>query len=294
MQIKEILRFLKYEDIKITFYGEETDEITGFSSMYKYKDKTITWCKKLELLSRAGAHDIQLIILPEKANRDFKNYIITENPKKVFFKIVERFFDNSKIQPGICKDSYVSPNVNIGKNVTIGHNCSIDGDITIGDNTIIYKNVSIINKVKIGEGCIIQSFSSIGHDDFAYTEDEYGRKSMIKHYGGVTVGKNVFIGNGCVINRGTIDDTIVGDGTKIDAQCHISHNAYIGENNALVSGTKIYGSVKTGKNVYIASAIVRNQLEIGDNVIIGMGSVVLKNVEDDTTVIGIPAVPFKK
>ena len=48
MQIKEILRFLKYEDIKITFYGEETDEITGFSSMYKYKDKTITWCKKLE------------------------------------------------------------------------------------------------------------------------------------------------------------------------------------------------------------------------------------------------------
>ena len=62
----------------------------------------------------------------------------------------------------------------------------------------------------------------------------------------------------------------------------------------MVSGTKIYGSVKTGKNVYIASAIVRNQLEIGDNVIIGMGSVVLKNVEDDTTVIGIPAVPFKK
>ena len=97
-----------------------------------------------------------------------------------------------------------------------------------------------------------------------------------------------------MFNRGTIDSTIIEDGCKIDAQCLISHNAHLGKNSALVGGAKIYGSVVTGENFYIASAMIKNQVKAGKNVVVGMGSVVLKDIDDDTTVIGIPAKPLIK
>ena len=76
MQKKEILRFLKYEDIKITFYGEETDEITDSHLCISIKDKTITWCKKLELLSRAGSMTYSLPCATRKAeDRELKNIL---------------------------------------------------------------------------------------------------------------------------------------------------------------------------------------------------------------------------
>ena len=103
------------------------------------------------------------------------------------------------------------------------------------------------------------------------------------------IGDDVFIASNCVINRGNIDDTVIDNGMKIDAQCQISHNVRIGKNSALVSGSRLYGSVKTGENVYIASAIIKNQLVIGNNATIGMGSVVLDNVDDNTVVVGTPA-----
>ena len=152
----------------------------------------------------------------------------------------------------------------------------------------------MINKVKVGSNCIIHSGTVIGHDDFSYTEDQYHNKTMIKHYGGVDIGKNVFIGANSVINRGTIDDTVINEGCKIDAFCHISHNVRLGEKSSLISGTRLYGSVKTGGNVYIASAIVKNQLTIEENAVIGMGSVVLTDTDKNAVVAGIPAKPLRK
>ncbi len=70
--------------------------------------------------------------------------------------------------------------------------CVLDGDIRIGDNTVIYNNVNIVNRVTIGKDCVIQSGVSIGHDGFGYSEDEYNHKTMIPHHGGVVIGDNVY------------------------------------------------------------------------------------------------------
>ena len=144
----------------------------------------------------------------------------------------------------------------------------------------------------IGNNCVIQTGAIIGHDDFAYTEDECHRKKMIKHYGGVDIGNDVYFGPACIVNRGTIDDTVVGDGCKIDARCIVSHNVNLGKNSTLIAGSILHGSVKTGNNVYIASAIIKNQLYLGENAFVGLGSVVTKDVEENTTVAGIPAKPL--
>lgn len=292
--IKDIIDFLRDENITFSFIGDESETIEGFSSLKKYKKNSITWCKSIENLENDIYTKVKLLVAPEYKLEKCENCIITDNPKSVFFPIIENFFPTENDLPDIGKGTYVSPNVEIGKSVKIGYNCVLDGNISIGENTIIYNNVTIINNVSIGNDCTIQSGTVIGHDDYSYVEDENHKKRMIKHYGGVKIGDDVLIGPLCVINRGTIDDTIIDEGCKIDAQCLVSHNAYLGKNSALVGGAKIYGSVETGENFYIASAMVKNQLKMGNNVIVGMGSVVLKNVDDDTTVIGIPAKPIKK
>ena len=270
------------------------DVVDGFSSLSRYRVGTLTWCKELKNLPDDLSEKYRLIVIPSYYNGISDNYIITDCGKKAFFSLIEAFFSNEIELPDIGSGTYISDCVKIGKNVKIGHNCVLDGDIELGDNTIIYNNVSIINKVIIGKGCIVQSGALIGQDDFSYTENEGHRKKMIKHYGGVQIEDDVLIGPGTIINRGTIDNTVIGRGCKIDARCIISHNVILGEDSALIAGTILYGSVKTGANAYMATALVRNQLHIGDNAVIGMGSVVVKDVDANVTVAGVPAKKLEK
>lgn len=292
--IRDILIFLKKQNIEYKFTGDDSDIVEGFSSLYKYKSDTITWCKNSDILNKKASGYYKLLIATEYNDEVCKNCIITNDPKKIFFGIIEEFFVKETELPNIGQGTYISKDVKIGNNVKIGHNCVLDGDISIADNTIIYNNVSIINHVKIGCNCTIQSGTIIGHDCYAYVEDEHYNKHMIKHYGGVVIEDDTWIGCCCVINRGTIDDTIIGYGSKLDDYCHISHNVELGAKSALISGAKLYGSVKTGENAYVASAIVKNQITLGNNVVVGMGSVVLQDTEDNMTVVGVPAKPIKK
>ncbi len=293
MRISDIIDFLDRNNYEFKFDGNSEAQIYGFSSLGNYREDTLTWCKSAEYIKNADmyGHKFGLIIIPESMEKSSckGNVILTENPKKIFFDILDNLFARDDELPPVGEGSYISKNVKLGKNVKIGYNCVLDGDIVIDDNTVIYNNVSIINRVKIGRNCIIHSGTVIGHDDFSYTEDENHVKTMIRHYGGVVIEDDVFIGANSVINRATIDDTLIGKGTKIDAFCHISHNSVIGANSSLISGSRLYGSVTTGENVYIASATVKNQLHIGDNALIGMGSIVLDNVNENSTVVGVPA-----
>ena len=291
--IRELLKFLKEENIAFDFKGDMNDVVDGFSSLSRYRVGTLTWCKELKNLPDDLSEKYRLIVIPSYYNGISDNYIITDCGKKAFFSLIEAFFSNEIELPDIGSGTYISDCVKIGKNVKIGHNCVLDGDIELGDNTIIYNNVSIINKVIIGKGCIVQSGALIGQDDFSYTENEGHRKKMIKHYG-VQIEDDVLIGPGTIINRGTIDNTVIGRGCKIDARCIISHNVILGEDSALIAGTILYGSVKTGANAYMATALVRNQLHIGDNAVIGMGSVVVKDVDANVTVAGVPAKKLEK
>ena len=292
--IRELLKFLEEEKITFEFKGDINDVVDGFSSLSRYRAGTLTWCKELKNLPDDLSEKYRLIVMPSYYDNISDNYIITDCGKRVFFSLIEAFFSNETKLPDVGVGTYISDRVKIGRNVKIGHNCVLDGDIELGDNTIIYNNVSIINKVVIGKSCIVQSGALIGQDDFSYTENEEHRKKMIKHYGGVQIEDDVLIGPGTIINRGTIDNTIIGRGCKIDARCIISHNVILGENSALIAGTILYGSVKTGVNTYVATALVRNQLHIGDNAVIGMGSVVVKDVDANVTVAGVPAKKFEK
>jgi len=112
----------------------------------------------------------------------------------------------------------------------------------------------------------------------------------VPHYGGVVIGQNVEIGANTCIDRGTLDDTIIGNNVKIDNLCHIGHNCIIKDNSSIVALSMLGGSAIIEENSYIAPGVmIKNQLKIGENSLIGIGAVVIKDVEKNKVVAGVPA-----
>lgn len=292
MLIEDILRFLKEKEIPFEFRGDKNVEVAGFSTLKNYKSNTVTWAKN-ELAYEFGFAEKLLVIAQEGLNIEAQNVILSKQSKLAFFTLVEYMAGQNEgtdtEREKIGAGTIIGNKVKLGRNVVIGSNCVIEGNVSIGDNTRIWNNVTIINNVIVGNSCEIQSGCVIGHDGFAWNEMEDHQKNMIKHFGGVEIGDNVYIGPNTVIDRGEIDNTIIKSGVKIDASCFIAHNVIVGENVIMITGSRLYGSAQIGKNAYIASAMVRNQCKVGTASFIGMGAVVTDNVPDDVVAVGVPA-----
>ncbi len=219
-------------------------------------------------------------------------FIQVNNPRLIFSRIVDAFF-SKKIKFGIDKSARISPAAKIGKSVFIGPNCVI-GDCTIKNGAILQGNNFIYDNVVIGENSKIDAGSVIGSDGFGYNKNENGEYEIFPHVGGVIIGNNVDIGANCVIDKGTLGNTIIGDGTKIDNLVHIAHNVEIGENVMIIGNCSISGSVKIGDNSWIApQSVILDRVKIGENVLVGIGSVVMKDIPDNSKVAGNPARKIK-
>ena len=187
----------------------------------------------------------------------------------------------------------IGKNVKIGKNTIIGSNTIIEHAVEIGKNCIIGHNVLIKNAI-IGSKVVIQDNNKIGQKGFGFIPNN-NKNFKFPHIGKVIINDDVEIASGCTIDRGSIDDTIIGKNTYLDNQVHVAHNVQIGSNCMIAGQVGFAGSSKVGNNVKIGGqAGVSGHLKIGNNVKIGGGSGVVKNIEDNQIVMGYPAVPLKE
>ncbi len=297
MKISDILAFLEEESVPFTFVGDQDTEVERFSSLVNYKPRTFTWVNSAQNIPQGfDLSQITLAFVSEGVEGDFRNVnvIYTPRSKFAFFSTIEHFYYEEDARPSIGQFTYISPRVKLGKNVRIGHNCTLDGDIEIGDNTVIWNSVVIINRVRIGKNCDIHSNVTIGHDGFGYSEDEAHIKTMVRHFGGVEIGDSVTLMEGINVSRGTIDDTIIGNGVKIDANSHIGHNSIIGDHVGFAMFCELCGSVHIGEGAYLAGATVINQSTIGKNAYLGFRSVIIRDIEENETVFGYPARKIKQ
>ncbi|MBU9675177.1 hypothetical protein KQ939_00105 [Planococcus sp. CP5-4] len=299
MNIKSIKSLLKNKNIDFAYKGNEQLEIKGYTSVDKVRSNTITWLKNIDKIDVDLIKQVdELLVVSNELNiyEEIKNvnFIFCESPKEVFFTILNEFF-NEELQSEFKGSSSVIEATRIGNNVYIGHHCYIGSEVIIKDNVKIKNNVSIEGKVVIGENSVISSGVVIGTDGYGYFQNAEGINIKVPHFGGVIIGKNVEIGANTCIDRGTLNDTIVGDNTKIDNLCHIAHNVIIEENVSIIAQSMIAGSVLLKKNSYVApSSSILNQIIIGENSLVGLGSVVLKDVEDNVVVAGVPGKIIKK
>tara|TARA_X000000950_G_C13803836_1_gene614719 strand:+ start:44 stop:1012 length:969 start_codon:yes stop_codon:yes gene_type:complete len=204
-----------------------------------------------------------------------------KNPKNVNFKKVK--FGNNVL---------IGKNVKIGTNSIIGSNTIIESNVIIGKNCLIGSGVIIKNSI-IGNNVVMQDNCKIGQKGFGFIPIN-GKNIKFPHIGKVKINDEVEIASSCTIDRGSIDDTIIGKNTYIDNQVHVAHNVHIGDNCMIAGQVGFAGSSSIGNNVSIGGqAGISGHLKIGNNVKIGGGSGVVKDIQENSIVMGYPAIPLK-
>ena len=241
-----------------------------------------------------------------------KTLIRVDNPVYAYVQILELFHESKKDKIGIHETAIISSKATIGNNVYIGPYTVIDDNVIIGDssyigvschinkNTIIGKhtkinsNVSIYNDISIGNDVIIESGSVIGSHGFGLTFYN-GENHIIPHLGKVIIEDKVWVGSNCSIDRGTINNTIIGTGTKMDNLIQIAHNVKIGKHCVIAGQSAIAGSTVIGDYVTIAGQVgIIGHLSIGNKCTIASKSQVTKSLKNNSFVSGIPARDHKK
>ena len=292
LNLKKIKKNIKVNDIKDLDKANQNDITFIHSLKYKEslkrtKSKLLITNKKLKNIipKHINIIEVQNVLLSiSKVTSLFYPNAIDD----MFDKNVKILNKNKFINLKLGQNILIGKNVKIGKNCVIGHNTIIESNVIIGDNCKIGNNVIIRNTV-IGKNTIVLDGAIIGKKGFGFFP---GKKINIRypHIGAVIIGNNVEIGCNNTIDRGSISNTIIGDGTFLDNQVHIAHNVKIGKNCIITGQVGFAGSSSIGNRVMIGGqAGISGHLTIGDNVQIGGGSGVIKNIPSNTKVMGYPA-----
>ena len=288
VKINDIKPLQSAKENDLTFYDSKKyinfAKHTKASFCITTKKLSIDLPKKVELiLVQNVLYELSMIlkkIYPE-ADIDYPDLSLKKASKKVFKSV--KFGNNVLIGKG----------VKIGKNTIIGSNTVLEHDVEIGTNCIVGSN-SIIKNTLIGNNVVIQDSCKIGQKGFGFIPMK-NKNIKFPHIGKVIIEDNAELATGCTIDRGSIDNTIIGKNTYLDNQVHIAHNVKIGANCMIAGQVGFAGSSIIGDNVSIGGqAGISGHLRIGNNVKIGGGSGVVKDVKDNQIIMGYPAVPLKE
>ncbi len=296
-----------FEHIKIN----NKTKIFDIKSLNSASDKHLSFYDSIIYKDFAIKTRALACITTEKLKKDLPNNCIPIIVKNVLYelcKVTKKFYPTADVD---TLDKLVSfpdkskyPSIIFGNNVLIGNNCQIGEHSVVGSNTIIESNVSIgryctiganitIKNSLIGDNVVIQDGCKIGLKGFGFIPAK-NKNLKFPHIGQVHIHKNVEIASNCTIDRGSIDDTIIGENTYLDNQVHVAHNVKIGKNCMIAGQVGFGGSSVIGDNVSIGGqAGISGHLKIGNNVKIGGGSGVVKDVPDNCVIMGYPAVSLK-
>ncbi len=257
--------------------------------------------------------------------------IEVERPRLAMMKLIHLFYMPPDAPLGIHPSAVIHQEAKLGKNVSIGANVTISRGVEIGDNTKILPNVYVGRNTKIGQNCffhagvnigddiqignnvILQHGVSIGGDGFSFVTEtpnsietakqegsiqgDYNQQKIYKipSIGSVIIEDDVEIGANATVDRGTIENTVIKKGTKIDNLVMVSHNCKVGENCMIVSQVGIAGSCNIGDRVVLAGqAGLADHISIGNDSIIMAQAGVTKNFGPKSIIVGSPAIPRKE
>lgn len=263
--------------------------------------ESLGWCSdknKENLLHLSKGN----VIVSHAVYREFKeqltdlNLIPVEKPRSAFLKTLQEFFAEKVLFGFVHPTTIIDPSVKYNSNtVNIGPNVVIEKDCVIGERVSIGANSVLRSGCQIGNDCSIGSNNTIGGVGFGYELNEENEYELMPHIGNVVLKDKVEIGNNVCIDRAVLGSTLLEENVKVDNLVHIAHGVKIGKNSLIIANAMIAGSVEIGANVWVSpSASIRQKLSIEDHALVGLGSVVVKNVSANTVVAGNPAKPFEK
>ncbi len=272
-----------------------------------------TSVRRVATLDRAGPEDIAflanpryasslassaaaaVIVAPAAREGTSRPRIVVEDPYLYYARVAQLLYPpgrppvgvdlTARIESSLPESVVVGPgasvaaDVMLGEGVVVGPGCHIGQGTRIGANTRLHANATIYHECVIGEDCIVHSGAVIGSDGFGFARQRDGSWVKIPQVGRVVIGNDVEIGANTTIDRGAIDDTVIGDGVKLDNHIQIAHNVRIGDRTAIAGCVGIAGSTTIGERCMIGGqAGIIGHLRIADDVVISAGTLVTKSI----------------
>ena len=295
MKASDLMAFLEYPHCK----GDQKKTITGISSLAQAKEGNLVFCVKGNEGGLVNIKNCTVIIskIDVSAFSDKNTYIMVDNPRKIWADLIRKFFYSKEdrivlsvplgIHPTVIYPSYLSF---LNKDIEIGPYSYIGREVVVGNSVRIGSYVHIEGRVLIGNNVSIQPQVTIGVMGMSYERNEAGKLENMPQIGGVVIADDVEIASKTNIHRGTLDNTIIGRGSKVSINCNIGHNSVIGKHTFIAGKTNLGGGTRVGDYCSIGMGVVTlPAVKIGNNVEVGMGSLVTKDIEDGVLAYGVPA-----
>jgi UDP-3-O-[3-hydroxymyristoyl] glucosamine N-acyltransferase len=294
--------------------GNGSIELRGVAAPERAGPHDLIYVEKAKHADRAAASASLCVIAPENIALPGKTVLRSSDPKVAFAKAAALILDRVPIAIGIHPTAIIAPlakisasagigpfavigeDAHIGEGTQIGAHSIVGAGSWIGEHCRIHPRVTLYAGVRIGDRVEIHSGAVIGADGFGYAQGE-GRYWKFPQAGIVEIADDVEIGANTTIDRGSLDDTRIAEGVKLDNLVHIGHNCRVGAHTVMAAQAGLSGSCEFGKHVVVGGqAGFGEQCYLEDGAIIGGQSGVLggKTVRSGQTVWGTPARPLEK
>jgi UDP-3-O-[3-hydroxymyristoyl] glucosamine N-acyltransferase len=289
--------------------GDGETEITAVVGIDEAGPGQLTFVSNPKYAAKAKTTKASAVIVPSDFAEISAATLRNDNPYLAFARAVELFYRLPQQAPGIDSSARLAATARIGEGASIGPFVVIEDDVEIGRNCIIYPFVNISRGVRIGDSfkayahvsvrefcrignnVTLQDGAKIGTDGFGYAKKADGTYYKIVQSGVVVLEDDVEVGANAAIDRGTIGETRVRRGAKIDNLVQVGHASDVGENTLLCAQVGLGGSSKIGRNVILTGQVgVAGHLEIGDGVVATAQTGIPNSVEAGTVISGYPAI----
>ena len=280
------------EHVGARLIGDDRAEISGVASIANAASGNLVFVEDEKHLASALSSNASAIIagtFAESASKHSKALLISNHPRLSFARAAALLHDPADRKPEfhstavvlptakVAKTAAIDPWAFIGDNANIGHRtwiaagCVIGSGVVIAEDCRIYPRVTIYPGTRIGNRVIVHAGAVLGSDGFGYIRDPAtGHHEKFPQIGHLVIEDDVEIGANSTIDRGALETTRIGRGTKIDNLVHIGHNCQIGENVIIAAQAGFSGSVVVEDNVVIAGQVgVGEHARIQEGVMLG-------------------------
>ena len=307
MKLREIALFLNG-----SVRGDGDIAITGVQGIDEAREGDLTFVANPKYQKKIASTRASAIIVAQPPEGSGRNFLIVKDPYIALARVLSLFYPEEKPPFGISSRAIVEEGAQIGEdvailpNVFVGRNAKIERGVTlypgtyigheavIGEDSVLYPNVTVYRRSIIGKRVILHAGVVVGSDGFGFANP--GRDNFkVPQVGYVQIDDDVEIGSNTTIDRGTLGETWIQRGVKIDNLVQIAHNVVIGENSVIVAQVGISGSTKLGRSVILGGqAGLAGHVTIGDGVMVAGQSGVAKDIPPGQIVSGTPTMPHQE
>jgi len=278
--------------------GNADFEVDGIAALAQARVGQVSFLAEAKYRKQLSTCQASAMILSADEAEHYPGHkLVVDNPYLAYARVAALFDNRPDTLPGIHPTAVVSTEATLGKDVSIaayavisdgaslGPNCIVGAHTVIGEGCVLGEDsrlashVTLYHGVRIGKRANIHSGVVIGSDGFGFANDQ-GKWIKIPQIGSVCIGDDVEIGSNTTIDRGALDDTLIGNGVKMDNQIQVAHNVQIGDHTAIAGCVGIAGSAKIGRHCGIGGgAGILGHLEISDGVQVTAMSLVTKSIK---------------